>query len=133
MVKLKKYTLNHIPKFVVYSLKNTYLNGHKHIKVYNYSQDSAFREMVDTFFVPIQFNFPVGSINNLHSLSLRLDSLMSLACEHKDKSKFLKFANKMCAESKKLKPYLEVSPKYLAISPDTWYVRLILMDTWDYD
>ena len=135
MVKLKKYTLNRIPKFVVYSLANTYLSEHvKHIKVYNYSQDKAFREMVDTFFVPIQFNLPVGSINNLHSLILPLNSLMSLACEHKDKAKFLKFADKMYAESKQLKPYLEVSSKYSSISSVfAWYVRMILMDTWNYD
>ena len=135
MIKLKKYTLNRIPKFVVYSLTNTYLSEHvKHIKVYNYSQDRAFREMADTFFVPISFNLPAGNINNLHSLSLPLNSLMFLACEHKDKAKFLKFADKMYAESKQLKPYLEVSPKYLAITPDSvWYVRMILMDTWNYD
>ena len=124
-----------MPKFVVYSLTNTYLSGHvKHIKVYNYSQDRAFREMVDTFVVPIQFNFPVGHINNLRSLSLPLNNLMFLAVEHKDKAKFLKFADKMYAESNQLKPYLEVSPKYLAISPDfVWDVRMILMDTWNYD
>ena len=135
MIKLKKYTLNRIPKFVVYSLTNTYLSEHiKHIKVHNYSQDRAFREMVDTFFVPIQFNFPAGNINNLHSLSLPLDSLMFLAVEHKDKTKFLKFADKMYAESKKLKPYLEVYSRYLANTYDfVWDVRMILMDTWNYD
>ena len=137
MVKLKKYTLNRIPKFVVYSLTNTYLSEHvKHIKVYNYSQDRAFQEMLDTFFVPISFNLPAGTINNLHSssLSLPLNSLMLLASKYKDKAKFLKFADKMYAESKQLKPYLEVSPNYLAITPDfVWDVRMILMDTWNYD
>lgn len=135
MIKLKKYTLNRIPKFVVYSLTNTYLSGHvRHIKVYNYTQDKAFREMVDTFFVPICFNLPAGNINNLHGLGLPLKNLMFLAVEHKDKTKFLKFADKMYAESKQLKPYLEVSPKYLAITPDfVWGVRMILMDTWNYD
>lgn len=140
MVKLKKYTLNRIPKFVVYSLTNPYLSEHmKHIKVYNYSQDRAFREMVDTFFVPRQFNFPefsfpVGNNNNLQSLSLPLKSLMFLAVDLKDKTKFLKFADKMYAESKQLKPFLEVYPEYLTFNPDSaWNVRMILMDTWNYD
>lgn len=135
MVKLKKYTLNRIPKFVVYSLTNTYLSEHvKHIKVYNYSQDRAFREMANTFFVPIRFNLPAENINKLHGLSLPLNSLIFLASVHKDKAKFLKFADKMYAESIQLEAYLEVSPKYLTISPDfIWDVRMILMDTWNYD
>lgn len=135
MVKLKKYTLNQIPNFAVYSLTNIYLSEHvKHIKVHNYSQDKAFREMVDTFFVPVRFNLPAGNINNLYSLSLTLNSLIFHACAHKDKTKFLKFADKIHAESKQLKPYLEVSPKYIAISPDfVWDIRMFLMDTWNYD
>lgn len=126
MVKLKKYTLNRIPKFVVYSLTNPYLSEHiKHIKVYNYSQDRAFQEMV----VSKQFRFPVGNINNLQSISLPLNSLMFLAAGHKDKTKFLKFADKMYAESKQLKPYLEMSP-----TPNfVWGVKMILMDTWNCD
>lgn len=135
MVKLKKYTLNRIPKFVVYSLTNTFLSEHvKHIKVYNYSQNRAFREMVDTIFMSKQFIFPVGNINKLQSASLPLNRLMFLACEDKDKTKFHKFAGKMYDESRKFRPYLKVSPKYLAINPDFgWDVRMILMDTWNYD
>lgn len=133
MVKLKKYTLNRIPNFAVYSLTNIYLSEHvKHIKVYNYSQDKAFREIVDTFFVPITFNLPAG--NNLPSLSLTLNNLTFLASARKDKTKFVKFADKIHAESKQLKPYLEVSPKYITISPDfVWDIRMFLMDTWNYD
>lgn len=134
MVKLKKYTLNQIPKFAVYSLTNTYLNEHvKHIKVHNYSQDSAFQEMANTLFMPIHFNLLAGNINNLHSLRLTLNSLIVLAVKHKDNVKFLKFADKMYTESKQLKPYLWF-PQYLAISPDSvWDVKMILMDTWNYD
>lgn len=127
MVKLKKYTLNRIPKFVIYSLTNTYLSGHvKHIKVYDYSRDSAFQKMVDTFYVPIRFK--------LCNFSLPLNSLMFLADEHKGKAKFIEFAYKTRAESERLNPYLEVSYEYLAISPDfAWNVNMLLMDTWEYD
>lgn len=127
MVKLKKYALEQIPKFVIYSLTNEYLSRHvKHIKVYDYSRDKNFQKMVNTFFVPISFN--------LHSVRLSLSSLMFLTSEHKDKAKFIKFANKIHTESKQLMLYLEVSPKLSAIISDSmWDVTLTLMDTWEYD
>lgn len=135
MVKLKKYALEQIPKFIVYSLDNIHLSEHiKHIKVYAYSQDRDFQKIINTFFVSKFFNISVGSSNSLRNLSVYLHTLIFFASEYKNVAKLRKFTKKVCAESQQLKPYLGVPSKSLAFNSDfIWSINILLMDTWNYD
>lgn len=134
MIKLKKYTLNHMPRFIIYSLHNSYLNENiKHIKVFNYTQNKDFQKLIDTFFIPSYFKLLHKRINNFCSTSLALDSLVFLASSHKDKVPLIKFVQKLRFESDKLKPHLYSTSKYFKLSPDyTWEVRITLVDTQQY-
>lgn len=131
MVKLKKYTLNRMPKFIVYTLHNNYLNENiKHIKVFNYTREKHFQEIIDTFFTPSHFKPMYKHINSFCNISFPLDSLVLLASRHKDKVPLIKFVHKIRCESDKLKPHLYSTSKYFKLSPDyTWEVRITLVDT----
>nr|QTZ82740.1 MAG: hypothetical protein [Enquatrovirus sp.] len=131
MIKLKKYTLNRMPKFIVYSLHNSYLNENvKHIKVFNYTQNKDFQEVIDKFFIPSHFKLLHKHINNFYTTSLHLDYLIFLVSSYKDKAPLIKFVQKLRFESDKLKPHLYSTSKYFKSSPDyTWEVRITLVDT----
>ena len=134
MVKLKKFSLKRVPKFVLYSLDSSYLSIHaKHIRVFNYSQYKTFLELFEKLYVPLYHDLPLESGVNIVSIALPLNSLMHYAIEHyKEGAKFLSFANKIYTESKRLKPYLDTtSQRYIAIDY-LWDVKITLMDVHNY-
>ena len=134
MVKLKKYTLKRIPKFAIYTLNNIYLSRRiKHIKVFDYSQDNSFIELVEKLFRPSYDNLTLESGINLTYMQSPLNSLLYLTVEHKENPKFLKFVDKLYTESKQLKPYCDLmAPVYISIE-SAWNVKMTLVDTWNYD
>ena len=134
MVKLKKYTLKHIPKFAIYTLNNIYLSRRiKHIKVFDYSQDNSFIELAEKLFRHSYVNLALESGINLTHMQSPLSSLRYLTVEHKESHKFLKFADKLYTESKQLKPYFEsITPVYISIE-SAWSVKMTLVDIWNYD
>lgn len=136
MVKLKKYSLKRVPKFVLYSLGNSFLSTHvKHIRVFNYSQDKTFLELFEKLYVPLYHDLPLECGINVANIALPLNSLIHYTVEHyKEGAKFLSFADKIYTDSKRLKPYLETtSPNHLALTSDyVWDVKITLMDVQNY-
>ena len=134
MVKLKKYTLKRIPKFAIYTLNNPYLSSRiKHIKVFDYSQDNSFIELVEKLFRPSYVNLTLESGINLTYMQLTLSSLLYLTVEHKESHKFLKFVDKLYTESKQLKTYFELIAPFCISIESAWNVKMTLVDIWNYD
>ena len=136
MVKLKKFSLKRVPKFVLYSLDNPYLSIHaKHIRVFNYSQYKTFLELFEKLYVPLYRDLSLESGVNIVSIALPLNSLMHYATDlYKEGAKLKNFADKIYAESKRLKPYLETtSPNHIVLTPNyIWDVKITLMDVHNY-